>query len=538
MNFIRKNQELAFFIGLFLVFIFIGMFSLSEPYHLDSVLYLYTSIDLQSDGELNFYFGRRPIISLTLIPFYFIFGKYGLLVCTLTLSYCSFILYYLIIKNISKNKFLGMASVFLVLSLDASLITISHLKEDFIAIFYVLLAFFVALKSSKIRFLSLFVFGLALMSKETVLFLIPLYLLLFWYQSNKELTVNNIFEKKHLISLFRDSLIYIVVIALILSLLNKNFFVELMNIGKSQYMGQFRFAMFDLGKSLWIKGIGVFLFFLQFLGFLVYFFEKDKRKKLLFLIILVNFLLLSFFLTNNTVMTYRNFIWPSFLSFVFIVYALNKLIPQKNAKFIWSIFLTVIFIFRIINNLPVMNYRSSSNLVEKFYTNFKTPSSKSILLGMDNCKLAEYYTRIKCKSHPVDAKKGSKEELDFFVELNQYLRDGYSVYLIPDFFAYDKYKVFSNKIQKEYKFLNTYTNKYESYHAMSLGVSYKKIFEHYKNKGCEVSLKDKTSSDIKGLDFYIFDLNCVGKSNSIKYYGSMYKIFPNIKEASIYRLNK
>jgi hypothetical protein len=507
---------------LVLALLFMGLYSITlrAPYHLDTAFYMETVKGFMESGAIQCHYNTRCMVEYTLLPLSLVIGNLTLPVTIALTAVIALFIYYLWASEIA-NRDTAIMSAVLLLVIPSSIITITHVKEDFIGLMYLVISLYLVdrAKSFPVKFLSGIFFGFALLSKEPIALFIPFYLAYVYVKSVKlESSWKELATKSNIIDGLKNVVIFFLPALIAVFLINSSQFANTINLTKSPYLGQFLgffSPLLPTGISLWIYGIGSILFYLQFIGLLAVYFEKNIPKKTIYALLMIQFFVLSFAFCNNTVVHYRYFLWTSFLSFPMMILGLQKLMvlwkQKKNIPLVTYGLFGLIAISLLLSAMPVISFRSTYNPVSEFYSNINVSKENSLFLGMDSCGLVEYYTGVKCINHPVDA---SVDDATAFVHIILgYVKNGTNVYLLPDFYSYDG----NNKVRQLFTIFNSnntvYENWYEDYHAMSYGYSLDEFKKEISNqaRGCKVDYRlageQSINQDVK-LEVYTYSVTC------------------------------
>jgi len=484
-----KNQKILAAIALLSIMVIFYLFSLKSPYHLDTAQYMKTSADFLETGKIDCYYETRCMVAYIIFPFYQLIGPGALPIVIAASASLAFLMYFIWTSRIF-GKGIALASTLFLLAIPASIMTITHLKEDFIALFFLFAGFCILMEQKAWKkYLSAIFVAMAALSKETTVIFIPFYFAYAYLNVQDLKWANDLFSRQSIMKGLKEIFLMAAFLAATILLINPVYPSNVLNLSKSPYLGQFlgvASPLIETGVNKWIYGIGGIFFFLQFTGAYLFIVEKDIKKRMIIALFFLQGIAVGIFLINNTVMNYRHFIWTSFVLFPLMSGAIWELLCKKigsDAGLIGMLALAVVSVSLIIMVYPVVEFRSQFNPVEEFYTSAQIPAN-SILLGMDSCSLASYYTCAPCYGHAADATKEQAEEFENFID--SALSNGTDVYVLPDVASYDSYGNIQKSLSK-YSIKTVYSGWYEDYHAMNYGYSEEDFISHSKNKtGCSV----------------------------------------------------
>jgi hypothetical protein len=473
-----------------------------------------------------------------LIPLSIFIGEKTLPVTTALTALFALLFYYLWIRRIFSFSE-GFLSALLFFFIPASIITITHVKEDFTAFMFLFAAFLMASKDKPafMRPLSGLTFGLALVSKDMPFIFFPFYFAYLYIMGAEfEHSYEKLLSKENLKTGCKNILITFSLAMIVSFAIDRHHFINLFNKTASPYDGQFMGVfsqMLPVGLASWKHGIGAFLFSLQFISIAAPFFAKTKKEKLIYFIFCIQFIALSVFISNLTVVKYRHYVWTSFLCLPPMLFtAKNLLLRLKLNKKMAASALYIVFgitaIVLFLSTRPALDFHSRYNPVSYIYKNSGIDKTNSIVLGVDNCVFARYFKGLTCDVHPIDPSES--EALAFAAEINKYLDEGKNVYILPDFFSYDRHRNMERVFAQGFRYLPAKTALFSDFHYMEYGYSlnqYKaKLRRTYSIQAdvqCEIPYSKSAVElfyDEKGypmlFDIYTYNLFCKGFSTSHK----------------------
>ncbi|MEO5358542.1 MAG: hypothetical protein H7844_14775 [Nitrospirae bacterium YQR-1] len=555
------NLKRTAVVVLFFVFtIILYKYTLNEPYHFDSVLYLQSVDVFKESSRFECFFGARCLSSYILIPLSVFIGSKTLPVTTALTALLALLFYYLWIKKLfGFNE--GFQAAALFFFTPACIITVTHLKEDFTAFVFLFAAFLTASKDKPVfmRPLSGLLFGLALVSKDMPFIFFPFYLAYLYITSATfQQSYMKLLSKQNLIAGGGNILIALSLSMIVSFAIDKHHFLNLFNKTASPYDGQFMGVfsqMLPVGLASWKHGVGEFLFVLQFISVAAPFLAETKKEKLIYALFCIQFIALSVFISNLTVVKYRHYVWTSFLCLPPMLFTIRtlllnfKLNEKITAATMYTVFgITAISLF--LSTLPVLDFHSRYNPVSYIYKNSGIDKNNSIVLGVDQCVFARHFSGLTCAVHPIDPSE--KEALAFAEEVNKYLDEGKNVYILPDFFSYDRHRNMEKLFAPKFRYAAGKTVLYSDFHYMEYGYSLNqymdKLSRTYSVKTgtpCEAPYSKTASEtfyDEKGsplpFDIYFYNVFCKGFSTSHKVFVYKDRAIPDLGVQSIMKVQK
>ncbi len=452
--------------------------SVKSPYHVDSVAYVRAIHEFPKCT-----YATRCVAGWSLVPLGLIFGDASLWITYSLLSSLSLLLYFLLARDFTD---LAWISVLLLAFTPSFFISTTVAKEDPVAFFFLLLALWLSGKE-KYRMVSSVPMALAILSKEIAILFLPLYAL----------------------SLLRFStrLLVLPLISFLLALLLQPRLVStLLSYSGNLYMGMFvPFAPWMLhGIGLWAYGLSLPVFLLQFPAPLT----RKKEGIVLFLYSMA----VAFYLINNSVVHYRHFFWVLFPVLPFsleFLKSLNRRLPLAllliPPVLLWTYF-------------PTVYLRSVYNPQRVFFSGLK--DLNGVLLGMDSCPLATYYSGLPCVHHKPDPTIQEAREFLESLEPGTY-------YILPDFWAYDK-KGGIRRVFGPMGSRTVYENIYEDYHSVYIAPTLQEFIDMIKNRlPCDYRVKSVGREGM--LDVY----EITGCGEKVQVYSFMGRVFYKMKKVPV-----
>ncbi|MBF0518459.1 MAG: hypothetical protein HQK92_01900 [Nitrospirae bacterium] len=546
---------------LFLIFaIVLYKYTLKEPYHFDSVLYMKSVDVFKETSRFECFFGARCLSSYILIPLSIFIGAKTLPVTTVITALLALFFYYLWIRRIfSFNE--GFLATLLFFFIPASIITITHVKEDFTAFMFLFAAFLMASKDrpSLLRPASGLCFGLALVSKDMPIIFVPYYFsYLYIMGAEIEQSYKKLLNKENIITGCKNILTALLLSLLVSFAIDRHHFIDLFHKTASPYDGQFMGVfsqILPIGLASWEHGVGTFLFYLQFVCLIAPFFAKTKKETLIYILFCIQFIALSIFISNLTVVKYRHFVWTSFLCLPPMLFTVrNFLISFKMSKKIgqlvtYAVFGTVAATL-FLSTYPALDLHSRYNTVSAIYKDLDIDKNKSVVSGVDDCVFARYFNGLTCVVHPIDPSES--EASAFAQEIDNYLNEGEKVYILPDFFSYDRYKNMEKQFEAKFRFLTGKNVLYSDFHYMDYGFTFKQYerklahthsvrtssrCEAPYNKTSEETFKDEHGLPLP-FEIYTYNIMCTQFSTAVKAYVYKNRVITELNMGMIIKVEK
>lgn len=514
--------------------LFLSIFTLSEPYHLDTTAYFDALADLAT-GHVRCGYGTRCMVSYFLIPFA-VAGSHAVKAGLVFAAVASFVFSWLFVRRMFSRNTAYLSSL-LLLTIPAGLMTITHLKEDFVGLMFIAVSLFLAtLPRSGWRLASALGLGLGLLSKEWCILYVPFYGSIQAYClfiRSSDVTAELRRPRNWIVLAATITIPFVVAVAV-----KHDYFKGLASLGDSPYLGQFKGPFSDLlptGFGLFERGIGFApLFWLQLLAVALLYLEKDWRKRVLYGAFATNAVLVALFSMNNTVVTYRNFVIVAFLTFPPAIRSLEILVRKQ-----WLLYAAggILIVGTIAKTYPCVDFHARYNTQKGFLIALKDKlQANPVLLTMDYAGLIKYYLGVRTKQHIPDPDDVQSKLFGDGIEADE----GKSYYLFPDAISYDSKGRLRALLQQEFRFDAIQKEWFEDYHTMDYGYSPSELGSVLERQtGCRAnSTKDGTTSIGEvNMDMYRYDLDCGDRGHkSSEYPGYKGKVFPSLLQAQVFRL--
>ncbi|MBF0318088.1 MAG: hypothetical protein HQL04_07915 [Nitrospirae bacterium] len=536
------------------------MFALTEPYHYDTAEYMQAVQVFKETSKLSCFPQARCFNSYSLLSAAPLFGYMTLPVTVILSALLTLIMYFYWIKGLT-DRTTAAVSTLLLFAVPAGIMTITHMKEDFLVLMYMLAA--LLLISRKVPgyagYTAGIFYALAILSKEMPIMFLPLFLVsIYVYNVRDDTRWGNFISKDSLLRGAKNITIFLIVTVLTVSVFNPHHFQSLWTSTTSPYVGQFKglfSPIFSVGVGSWKYGVGGLLFFGQFLGVILPALETSRVKKTLYAVFIAQFLLLFFFLCNLTVVRYRHFLWPSLLSFPLMVAVFGNVLSALKIRrplsevLTWGTF-ALMAVFLFYNVYPALSFHRKVNTIARFYKDIPREKENTLVMGMDNCIFVRYFSRLRCISHPVDATEA--QAVEFANSIAAEVQKGMTVFILADFFSYDGYNAMT-KAFSSFSFKGVYNNWYQNYHNMDYGYGLEEYRQmtlyyiksavkdakncntvYYRSDRGNIPVKDTSGVDI---DLYAYNTYCEGGTYAEKDIAVINnRVFPDLKIAGVVQL--
>ena len=471
-----------------LALLFFVRYTLPTPYYLDTFGYV---VWIQTYSEKG-YFPSLYRLMDTYLYFYPVklFGELGIKITTMVVITVFTGCYYRLIQRDFSTPIAIMATLIL-LSSPTTIISVTHLKEDYTALLFLALAMLIGGKKSIVHSsLAGVAYGLSLLFKEATLAAFPCvlaYVYLAWHPDRTDIS-----------ALWRDTRVRRAGLALLVFLAGvcfihfaiaperyKDFFLMAGSPHTGQFLGFFSKVQ-RRGYQFWQEAIlylspwyGVCL---VSLGAAVW--RRDAKRCLYF----VAFVILFGVLSNTSVIRARHyapalfFLAPLCVDGVLLLgRAVLKLLARRGLPSFGERQLAVACLLgvtslcglQIAYVVPTLEYRLRYHPLKEYYGLLRSHlPADAMLLGMDNCLIASYFSRLPCIKHPVDPDQAA------YAHFKHTVGDAlatHPVFLIPDFFSYDASGVLKRRFAEDFQLKQVFSGLSEDYHAMTYGPSARRV---------------------------------------------------------------
>lgn len=468
-----------------LVFLAVHSVALSQPFHWDSAAYL-------SAG-----YPTRPMACHAFRPLAAVLGE-ATLPTTTALAYALTVVLAISLFSRLLGRTAALFGVVGALATPASILTATHGKEDFLALAWLLGACHLA-RSRRWLPLALAgpLLGAAWMTKEIALVATPfVVLLVVLRRAEDESTLESgPAAVGRVIALLLGA-------ALTILIVDAGFPRHLLGLTDVSATGQFLLPSLDRIAARTESaryGLTEAFFFAQFVALLVPFLDVGAARRRFALLSIGQGVLLLLFLASISTHHFRLHLWPAVFLLPAAAVALERTAEFLRSRSPWiavswrvaaffGVAAAVAFSLAVV--LPAVQLRHSYNPVARFYGALSERTDAPLLLGMDDCMLAAYFSGLECRTHPYDP---TAAEADAFADdVLRELESGRTVLLIPDFFAYDGSATMRRAMEQRFSPHPEEPRWYENYHRMDYGVSLgeARLLASGGRPGCEVEVRE------------------------------------------------
>jgi hypothetical protein len=480
-------------------------YTLSSPYHYDTAAYLEAISDLLETGH---YEQIIPARMFNIYPYVLpvaILGEAGFKAANIVIVTLFLIAYYVLLRrHFSVNT--AFLSSLLMLSIPSSVITVTHLKEDFSALLLLTVSFILLHKGAGrlSSFASGATLGLAFLFKEIPLLMVPFLAAYIVISSSEVKSFKDLCARRP----YSDSLPYVVSLAAgfitsIMIFQPEHFFL-LYSLWTGPGVGKVHgilSKMQTIGFQSWKNGLlyAYPLHLLLILSVLVFMKHRNLNGILWLLASIAIYMLIS----NNTAVKPRHFLWSAAFSLPVtietVVLLLRGVDTRKSLAGILLLHIGVfgVVIFNVLEGLPALEFRSKHNAQEAFFGGLKTAlPADSVLLGVDFCMLASYYSGFDCMVHPTFPDEQSCQK--FLDEVERSVRRG-KMYRLPDFFSYDRGGICEKIYYERFEEREVYSSYLEDFHLMTYGKRTEKYISDVIGKRACKLVREEEARDLEVL---------------------------------------
>lgn len=463
---------------------FFARYTLPTPYYLDTFGYV---VWIQAYLEKGHFPSVYRLMD-TYLYFYpvMLFGELGIKIANMVVITIFTGCYYRLIQRDFSTPTAIMSTLILLTS-PAAIISVTHLKEDFTALLFLALAMLIAQKPTLPgSFLAGVAYGLSLMFKEVTLAAFPCvlaYVFLSWHGHPSDISTP--WHRTRLRRAGLALLLFLAGICVINFAIAPERYRDFLNMAASPYTGQF-LGLFSKvqrrGYQMWQEAVlylspwyGVCL---VSVGAAVW--RRDAKRCLYF----VAFLILFGVLSNTSVIRARHytpalfFIAPLCVDGVLLLgQAVRRLLARRGLpsfgerQLAGACLLGVIILcaFQITYVISTVEYRLRYHPLKEFYGQLRSHlPADAMLVGMDNCLIATYFSHLPCVTHPVDPDQAAYTRFRDTISEALATRP---VFLLPDFNHYDASGMLKRRFAEDFQLKHVFSGLGEDYHSMTYGPS-------------------------------------------------------------------
>ena len=494
---LRLDARLLILIGLATGFY--AAYTQRLPYHIDTVGFLVSAKEALATGTPPSNLALRFLTIWDYLPFVRVFGDAGVPVASV-FHLVAFVAFYYIVLRREWGGSVAFAGSLLFLSVPATVITVTHLKEDFVALSLVMAALWLLHPRPRIWRAAVggALLGLACLGKEQTLILTP------FVAAHLALAVAppaRFRDLARLEWLKRAALPVIALLAaglLVLLSLSPRFFAQIAALGSSSHTGQFLgvgSVMQWQGADLWHEGM-LYLAFPHLVLPPVAIWAV-RRRAFAALLWLAAGLGTFLFLSNISVVQSRLFVLSALFSAPLIALGIDRVagavFRRPAARPIAAATVHAVaalgVALQVAYLLPTLEYRKAYPPQAEYYGRLRAAlPGNALLVGMDDCVLARYYTRCPCLVAPVDP--GEATAGAFAAALAETAR-ARPVYALADLYSYDRHRGLERAIGGAFGLEQAFVELGEDYHVMTFATRMRDVLGALEERGCTVVATEK-----------------------------------------------
>lgn len=431
-------------------------FTMTEPYHMDTAMHMQTVHTFRDSGQIRCYFPTRCVSGYSLLPASMLFGD-RTLPLTIVASCLAFVYLYFRWLCLVMDRTTAVISSLLMLAIPAGLMTVTHVKEDFIALMYLSASWYVLEQGAswRRRSLSGALFGLALLSKTSVSLTIPFYLgLVLVNASGLGERWGDLLNFAAVRKMVRGALPAAGGFLLVMLLIEPSYFAGIVGDLPKVFTptGRNMAEALALGFEEYRHGVGNVLFFAQVLGLLLFTLPASPRERFLQVLFLGEWLFSLLFISMMSGVQYRHFLWAALFSVPPMVLAAQRLLsllrigPRLRTVIISGLFGCIALVL-CAETYPVISMHARFNPVAHFYKELPMNRENAVLLGLESCVPARYFTGMECIGPPgIDVSADQAQQ--FTRQIDRLLEQGKSIYLLDDFLSLDAHGTLERALGK------------------------------------------------------------------------------------------
>lgn len=505
---------------LILALLFFGLYTQRAPYFVDTAAYAESARESIAHRTLPSALAVRFLNIYFYIPFVWLLGDAGIRVLSVGLIVAFSGVYYRVVRRDWGNRVAFGASLML-LSVPASVITVTHLKEDFVGLLLVTLALWLIGPRASWRRSAAAgcLFGLACLSKEQPLTLLPFMLAQVGIAYAPDGGWRDLLRRAWLRpALLAAAAFLAATVATILGL-SPGYFGQVSALTASPY-GQVLgvgSAMQARGAALWREGM-LHLAALHLLLIPVAIWAI-RRRALTSLAWLATALWSFLFASNTSVVQSRHFVMSAVFAAPLIALAIDRAaawiervegagtprrrgargtarpargaalpaprhhrVRRRLAAATLPAVAVVLAAFQIADLLPTLRYRHAYPPQAEYYGRLKGALPPgALMVGTDESALALHFTGHACLRAPADLDEPHARA--FTAALAESARTR-PLYALPDLFTYDRAGHFERSIRAAFALERAYVALGEDYHLMTYGRRMSAVLKDLEHRGC------------------------------------------------------
>jgi dolichyl-phosphate-mannose-protein mannosyltransferase len=496
-----------------LTLLFFGLYTQRAPYFADTAAYAESARESIAHRTLPSALAVRFLNIYFYIPFVWLLGDAGIRVLSVGLIVAFSGVYYRVLRRDWGNR-VAFGGSLMLLAVPASVITVTHLKEDFVGLLLVMLALWlIGPRASWGRSAAAgCLFGLACLSKEQPLTLLPFMLAQVGIGYAPDGGWRELVRHAWLRPALLPAAAFLAATAATILGLSPGYFGQVSALTTSPY-GQVLgvgSAMQARGAALWREGM-LHLAVLHLLLIPVAI-RAIRRRALTSLAWLATALGSFLFASNTSVVQSRHFVMSAVFAAPLIALAIDRAaawfervegagtprrpgargaarpaprhhrVRRRLAAATLPAVAVVLAAFQIADLLPTLRYRHAYPPQAEYYARLKGElPAGALLAGTDESALASHFTGHACLRAPADLDQPHARA--FTVALVESARTR-PLYGLPDLFTYDRAGHFERSIRAAFALERAYVALGEDYHLMTYGRRMSAVLKDLEHRGC------------------------------------------------------
>lgn len=497
-----------------LTLVFFGLSSQRAPYFLDTAAYAESALESIAHHTLPSRLAIRFLNIYFYIPFVWALGDAGIWLLNVLVAGAFSAVSYLVLRRQWGSR-VGFGGSLLLLSVPAAVITITHLKEDFIGLLFIMLALWLVRPRVTWQRCAIAgcLFGLACLSKEQPLTLLPLMLAQIAIAHAPQGRWRSLLPLAWLKPVLLPAATFVAATAVTILVISPGFVSQLRSLTSTPY-GQVMgvgSAMQARGAELWREGmLHLTIFHLLLIPVAI---GAIRRRDLTALAWLATAIVTFLFASNTSVVQSRHFLMTAMFAAPLIALAIDQAAtwlaarrspptrrpnargnarsapgpqgrdarPQLLAATL-PIVALVLAVLQIADLLPTLRYRRAYPPQASYYGRLKSRLPEgALLVGADECLIARHFTRHEFLWAPVDPDEPHARA--FAAALAESARTR-TLYALPDLFTYDRAGHLQRAVRAAFHLELAYVELGEDYHPMTYARRMSAVLADLEHRGC------------------------------------------------------
>jgi hypothetical protein len=493
--------------------LFFGLYTQRAPYFVDTAAYAESARESIAHRVLPSAQAVRFLNIYFYIPFVWLLGDEGIRMLSVGLIAAFSAVYYRVVRRDWGNRVAFSASLML-LSVPACVITVTHLKEDFVGLLLIMLALWLIGPRVSWRRSAAAgcLFGLSCLSKEQPLTLLPFMLAQVGIAYAPNGGWRELLRRVWLRPALPAGAALLAASAATILVLSPGYFGQVSALTTSPYgqvlgVGSWMQAR---GAALWREGM-LHLAALHLLLIPVAIWAI-RRRALTSLAWLATALGSFLFASNTSVVQSRHFVMSAVFAAPLIALAIDRAaawpervkgvgtlrrpgargaarpaprhhrVRRRLAAATLPAVAVAVAAFQIADLLPTLRYRRAYPPQAEYYGRLKGALPPgALLVGTDESTLALHFTGHACLRAPADLDEPHASA--FTAALAESARTR-PLYALPDLFTYDRAGHFQRSIRAAFALERSYVALGEDYHLMTYGRRMSAVLKDLEHRGC------------------------------------------------------